>query len=59
MPMQRSTDVQTKEKDDSMESFFFAETMKYLYLLFAPDAWGFGYPKGLVRCCAWGLLWAL
>jgi ER degradation enhancer, mannosidase alpha-like 2 len=30
-------DVQTKAKDDSMESFFFAETMKYLYLLFAPE----------------------
>ncbi len=29
-------DVTTKEKDDSMESFFFAETLKYLYLLFAP-----------------------
>jgi mannosidase alpha-like ER degradation enhancer 2 len=27
--------VQTKEKRDMMESFFFAETMKYLYLLFA------------------------
>ena len=29
-------DVTTKEKADGMESFFFAETMKYLYLLFAP-----------------------
>lgn len=29
-------DVATKEKGDRMESFFFAETMKYLYLLFAP-----------------------
>lgn len=28
--------VQTREKDDSMESFFLAETMKYLYLTFAP-----------------------
>jgi mannosidase alpha-like ER degradation enhancer 2 len=28
--------VQTKEKANSMESFFFAETMKYLYLLYAP-----------------------
>jgi mannosidase alpha-like ER degradation enhancer 2 len=27
--------VITKEKDDAMESFFFAETLKYLYLLFA------------------------
>ncbi len=26
--------VITKEKDDQMESFFFAETLKYLYLLF-------------------------
>lgn len=31
-------DVRTKEKADSMESFFFAETMKYLYLLFAPES---------------------
>jgi mannosidase alpha-like ER degradation enhancer 2 len=30
------SDVRTKQKDDHMESFFFAETMKYLYLLFAP-----------------------
>jgi len=29
-------DVRTKEKADAMESFFFAETLKYLYLLFAP-----------------------
>jgi len=28
--------VVTKEKKDDMESFFFAETLKYLYLLFAP-----------------------
>jgi len=28
-------DVRTKEKADSMESFFFAETLKYAYLLFA------------------------
>src|SRR4051812_1378736 len=28
--------VETKEKKDSMESFFFAETLKYEYLLFAP-----------------------
>ena len=27
-------DVRTKEKQDSMESFFFAETLKYAYLLF-------------------------
>lgn len=27
-------DVQTKEKQDSMESFFFAETLKYAFLLF-------------------------
>ena len=31
-------DVRTKEKNDAMESFFFAETLKYLYLLFAPSA---------------------
>jgi mannosidase alpha-like ER degradation enhancer 2 len=30
--------VITKEKDDAMESFFFAETLKYLYLIFAPEA---------------------
>jgi mannosidase alpha-like ER degradation enhancer 2 len=28
--------VETKEKGDNMESFFLAETLKYLYLLFAP-----------------------
>jgi Glycosyl hydrolase family 47 len=28
--------VETKEKADAMESFFFAETLKYLYLLYAP-----------------------
>ena len=31
-------DVRTKEKTDSMESFLFAETFKYYYLLFAPKA---------------------
>lgn len=30
------SDVPTKKKADMMESFFFAETLKYLYLLFAP-----------------------
>jgi len=30
-------DVTTKEQADGMESFFFAETLKYLYLLFAPE----------------------
>eukprot|EP00842_Homolaphlyctis_polyrhiza_P002908 jgi/Hompol1/3618/HPOL_003305-RA len=29
--------VQTLEKEDKMESFFLAETLKYLYLLFDPD----------------------
>ncbi|MBI3578187.1 MAG: glycoside hydrolase family 47 protein, partial [Ignavibacteriales bacterium] len=29
-------DVRTKEKMDALESYFFAETLKYLYLLFAP-----------------------
>ena len=29
-------DVRTKQKEDSMESFVFAETFKYFYLLFAP-----------------------
>ena len=28
--------VETKEKEDGMESFLFAETFKYFYLLFAP-----------------------
>ncbi|MBI5473265.1 MAG: glycoside hydrolase family 47 protein [Ignavibacteriae bacterium] len=32
------SDVITKEKADGMESFFFAETLKYLYLLFSPPA---------------------
>ncbi len=36
-------DVTTKEKADGMESFFLAETLKYLYLLLAPkDAFTFG-----------------
>ena len=30
------SDVETKSKRDSMESYFLAETLKYLYLLFAP-----------------------
>jgi len=30
-------DVRTKQKEDAMESFFFAETLKYLYLIFAPS----------------------
>lgn len=30
------SDVVSKSKKDSMESFFLAETLKYLYLLFAP-----------------------
>jgi ER degradation enhancer, mannosidase alpha-like 2 len=30
------SDVEKKTKKDEMESFFFAETLKYLYLLFAP-----------------------
>jgi mannosidase alpha-like ER degradation enhancer 2 len=31
-------DVRSKEKDDAMESFFLAETLKYAYLLALPDA---------------------
>jgi len=31
-------DVRSKQKKNSMESFFFAETLKYLYLLFAPES---------------------
>jgi hypothetical protein len=30
-------DVRTLELEDSMESFFLAETLKYAYLLFAPE----------------------
>ena len=30
--------VETKEKTNAMESFFFAETLKYLYLLYAPKS---------------------
>ncbi len=29
--------VKTKEQQDAMESFFLAETLKYFYLLFAPE----------------------
>ena len=29
--------VKTLDKSDSMESFFLAETLKYAYLLFAPE----------------------
>jgi mannosidase alpha-like ER degradation enhancer 2 len=29
--------VVTKEKGDLMPSYFLAETLKYLYLIFAPD----------------------
>jgi len=34
-------DVATKEKGDLMPSFFLAATLKYLYLLFAPEALDF------------------
>jgi mannosidase alpha-like ER degradation enhancer 2 len=30
-------DVTTREKGDLMPSYFLAETLKYLYLLFAPE----------------------
>jgi mannosidase alpha-like ER degradation enhancer 2 len=40
-------DVTTGEQRDDMESFFFAETLKYLYLLFAP-ADTLDFPKGVV-----------
>ena len=30
------SDIKSKKKSDRMESFFLAETLKYLYLLFAP-----------------------
>jgi len=32
------SDVRSKKQKDSMESFFFAETLKYLYLLYAPES---------------------
>jgi mannosidase alpha-like ER degradation enhancer 2 len=35
------TSVVTHEKGDRMHSFFLAETLKYLYLLFAPEALDF------------------
>lgn len=31
-------DVKTKQQADRMDSYFFAEVMKYLYLLFAPES---------------------
>jgi hypothetical protein len=31
------SDVKTKQQADSMESFFFAEVLKYMYLIFAPE----------------------
>jgi mannosidase alpha-like ER degradation enhancer 2 len=34
-------DVRTKEKNDAMESFFLAETLKYAYLLARPDVLDF------------------
>jgi len=34
-------DVVSKEKGDRQHSFFLAETLKYLYLLFKPDALDF------------------
>ena len=36
-------DVTTKEQGDLMHSFFLAETLKYLYLLFKPDALDFDH----------------
>jgi hypothetical protein len=32
------THLRCKKKKDSMESFFFAGTLKYLYLLYAPKS---------------------
>lgn len=34
--------VETKEKRDYMPTFFFAETLKYLYLTFSNDSHGYG-----------------
>ncbi len=36
-------DVVTKEKGDRMHSFLLAETLKYLYLLFEPEALDFNH----------------
>lgn len=33
-----NTQVTTGEKDNMMQSFFLAETLKYLYLLFSPPS---------------------
>ena len=47
--------VNTGEKDDMMQSFFLAETLKYLYLLFSPstviplDEWVFNTEAHPVR----------
>jgi len=52
------SDVRTKTQVDDMESFFFAETLKYLYLLYAPPQtvdWGKtvfnteGHPLKIIR----------
>ncbi|CAM6085552.1 unnamed protein product [Calypogeia fissa] len=48
-------DVNSGEKDDTMQSFFLAETLKYLYLLFSPssviplDEWVFNTEAHPVR----------
>ena len=36
LEVERLTRTEKKTKKDEMESFFFAETLKYLYLLYAP-----------------------
>jgi len=47
--------VNSGEKDDMMQSFFLAETLKYLYLLFSPstviplDEWVFNTEAHPVR----------
>jgi hypothetical protein len=49
------SDVRSKQKRDSMESFFFAETLKYLYLLYAPESTPSCSTRKLTRCSgAWG-----
>ncbi len=42
-------DVRTKEKWDTLESFFFAETMKYCYLFFADDKSGFNFDEWVLN----------
>uniref|UniRef100_A0A0C9RPH0 alpha-1,2-Mannosidase n=1 Tax=Wollemia nobilis TaxID=56998 RepID=A0A0C9RPH0_9CONI len=52
-------DVNSGEKDDMMQSFFLAETLKYLYLLFSPpsviplDQWVFNTEAHPIKITPW------